>query len=82
MAYLQNVNFMVTFQGLGLVMYLVYYIFWRRNELVCKKYGGDPEKTFMSTRSGKFLSFFNWEFFMFWNFFNMTTQILGMVLNG
>ena len=33
---------MVAFQGLALLMYLLYYIFWRRNELICKKYGGDP----------------------------------------
>ena len=37
-----NVNFMVAFQVLGIVMYIVYYIFWRKNELVCKKFGGDP----------------------------------------
>lgn len=37
-----NVNFMVTAQALGIVMYIIYYIAWRRNELLCKKYGGDP----------------------------------------
>lgn len=60
MTFTHTTNFMVTFQALGLLMYAIYYIFWRRNELVCKKYGGDPEKTFNSTRWGKFLSFFNW----------------------
>jgi hypothetical protein len=82
MTFKNNVNFMVSFQVFALLMYIIYYIFWRRNELICKKYGGDPEKTFNSTRWGKFLSFFNWEFFMFWNIFNMTNQILGMILNS
>lgn len=29
---------------------------------------------------GKILSFFDWEFFMFWALFNMTEQIVAMVL--
>lgn len=56
----RNVNFMISFQVLAIVMYIIYSIFWRRNELFCKKFGGDPEKTFNSTKWGKFLSFFNW----------------------
>ena len=42
MTFRNNVNFMVSFQVLALLMYIIYYIFWRRNELTCKKYGGDP----------------------------------------
>ena len=79
-AFDQNVNFMVIFQALGIVMFIIYYIAWRRNQLICKKYGGDPDKTFQSNRVGKFLQFFNWEFFMFWNLFNITNQILAMIL--
>jgi len=75
-----NVNFMVVFQALGILMYIIYYIFWRKNELICKKFGGDPEKTFNATKWGKFLNFFNWEFFMFWNFFNMTNEIVSIII--
>lgn len=55
-----NVNFMVGFQVLGLLMYVIYYIAWRRNAVNCKRYGGDLDKSFQSTKLGKFLSFFNW----------------------
>lgn len=44
------------------------------------KYGKNPEKYFVNTKLGKFLNFFNWEFFMFWTLFNMTNQILSTVL--
>jgi len=42
MTFKNNVNFMVSLQAFALLMYIIYYIFWRRNELTCKKYGGDP----------------------------------------
>jgi hypothetical protein len=75
-----NVNIMVALQGLALVMYVIYYITYNRNKLVCRKYGGDPDKTYRSLKHGRILQFFNWEFFMFWTFFNMTEQITAMVL--
>jgi hypothetical protein len=71
---------MVALQALALVMYAIYIITYNRNKVLCRKYGGDPEKTYRSTKYGKLLQFFNWEFFMFWTFLNMTEQITAMVL--
>ena len=58
-SYIYNVNFMVIMQIIALIMYVIYYITYRKNELLCKKYGGNPEKTYKSNILGKFLSFFN-----------------------
>ena len=40
--YTFNVNFMVLFQGLALIMYLVYFIAYKRVVNKCKKYGKNP----------------------------------------
>lgn len=71
---------MVIIQGIALVLYVIYHITYRNNELLCKKYGGDPEKTYKALKYGRILIFFDWEFFMFWTFFNMTEQITAMIL--
>lgn len=75
-----NVNVMVALQALGLLMYLFYNITYRKNVVLCKKYGGDPEKSYCSLPYGRILQFFNWEFFMFWTFFNMFNQLTATVL--
>lgn len=75
-----NVNIWVALQGIALVMYIIYHITYNRNKLICRKYGGDPDKTYRTTKYGKILQFFDWEFFMYWTFFNMTEQITAMVL--
>jgi hypothetical protein len=75
-----NVNIMVALQGISLAMYVAYYITYNRNKTFCRKYGGDPDKTYRSTKHGKILQFFSWELFMFWTFYNMTEQITAMVL--
>jgi hypothetical protein len=55
-----NVNVMVALQGLTLVMYIFYNCTYNRNVMVCKKYGGDPEKTYRALPYGKILAFFDW----------------------
>jgi hypothetical protein len=50
----------VALQGLTLVMYIFYNCTYNRNVMVCKKYGGDPEKTYRALPYGKILAFFDW----------------------
>ncbi len=71
---------MVSLQALALVLYLAYNITYNKNVLLCKKYGGDPEKSYRSLPYGKILQFFNWEFFMFWTIFNLPNQVLATIL--
>jgi hypothetical protein len=75
-----NVNVMVALQGIGLLMYVFYKVTYRNNELLCRKYGGDPEKSYRALPYGKILQFFSWEFFMFWTFFNMINQLTATIL--
>ena len=78
--YLMNVNIMVVLPCFALMMYAVYKIAYNYNKAQCIQFGGDPDKSFRSKKIYRILSFFDWEFFMFWNFFNMAEQIVAMIL--
>lgn len=75
-----NVNIMVALQAIALVLYVIYRITFNMKKKECIKYGGDVETIYNSTKYGKILSFFTFQFFIFWTFFNMINQLVAIAL--